>query len=69
VVAIVMDNNDANEVGFEDSDLRSRSVRLSSMRKMPEVPDMSGKLVTQRRGDPFVLSDWGGSNAYKGTKP
>ena len=58
------------ENGTERQDIETKTaVNLSSMRKMPEVPDMSGKLEPQRRGDPFALSDWGRGSVSNTTKP
>ena len=55
-----------NGNGQED---RDRTISLSSMRKMPEVPDMTGKLVTPKKDSPFALSDWGGGSPANTTKP
>ena len=53
----------------EQESVKRMGVNLSSMRKMPEIPDMSGKLETPRRGDPFALSDWGRGSVANTTKP
>jgi hypothetical protein len=58
---------DESDIG--DDDLRSRTVRLASMRKMPKVPDMSGKLAAPRRGSPFALDDFSSRGADTQIKP
>jgi hypothetical protein len=57
-----------NESPQQDLETKT-AINLSSMRKMPEVPDMSGKLVSPRRDSPFALSDWGSPSASNTTKP
>jgi hypothetical protein len=47
----------------------SRSFRPGAMSKMPEVPDMTGKLVPPRRDSPFALSDFSSRAADTTTKP
>ena len=47
----------------------SIAVKLSAMRKMPEVPEMGEAELPVRRGDPFALSDWGRGSVANTTKP
>ena len=53
----------------EEPEGLQRAAKISSMDKMPKTPDFSEKMVPVKRSSPFVLDDFGGSNAYKGTKP
>ena len=46
-----------------------RSDKITSKRKLPKTPDFSERMVSPKRPSPFVLDDFGGSNAYKETKP
>lgn len=39
--------------------------RLTSHDKLPKTPDFSEKMVAPRKGSPFILDDFRGSNAYK----
>ena len=57
------------ENGTEREVESKMGVNLSSMRRMPEIPDMSGKLEPLRQGDPFALSDWGRGSVANTTKP
>jgi hypothetical protein len=42
---------------------------IKSNKEMPETPDLSYRPLQLQRQDPFILADFSGSNAYKGTKP
>jgi hypothetical protein len=37
--------------------------------KISPVPNLETPAAAQKRAEPFVMSDWSGSNAYKATKP
>ena len=37
----------------------------SKARKLPEVPDLTNKGAVPRRGDPFILTDFRGFDAYQ----
>ena len=57
-----------NESEQRESETKT-GINLSSMRRMPEVPDVGGRGEAVRRGDPFALSDWGRGSVSNTTKP